>query len=81
MIKGTKTESRKGDEVNRLVCILGDKLIFHLIACKREKRRSQISKNFDIGDRQSKSFDLLLEQLIIFSRLKKILCHVQYMFV
>ena len=33
------TESRKGDGVNRLVCILGDKLISHLIAFKRQKKK------------------------------------------
>ena len=34
------TESRKGDGVNRLVCILGDKLISHLIAFKRQKKKA-----------------------------------------
>ena len=48
----------------------------------------KISKNFDIGDSRSKSSHLLLEQLRAFSieigqkfRHKKILDHLQYMFV
>ena len=79
-IKDAKIESRKGDGVNRLVCTLGD----NWIAFKRQKRQLQVSKNFNIGDNRSKSSDLLLEQLRIFSietRHKKILDHVQYMFV
>ena len=37
-IKGVKIESGKGDGVNCLVCMLGDKLISHLIAFKRQKK-------------------------------------------
>ena len=66
-IKRAKIETRKGDRVNRLLFMLGDKLISHLIASKRQKRRSQISKDFDIVDSRSKSSDLLLEQLRIIS--------------
>ena len=53
-----------------------------------QKRRSQMSKKRDIGDSRSKSFDLLYEQLTVFSiEIGKKLCHekildnVQYMFV
>ena len=37
-IKGAKIESCKGDGVNRLVCMLGNKLFSHLIAFKRQKK-------------------------------------------
>ena len=53
-----------------------------------QKRRSQMSKKRDIGDSRSKSYDLLYEQLTVFSiEIGKILCYekildnVQYMFV
>ena len=46
--------------------MLGDKLVFPLVAFQRQKRRSPISKNFDIIDQKSKSSDLLLEQLRMF---------------
>ena len=62
-IKGAKIQSRRGDGVNRLVCMLIDKLISHLIAFKRQKRRSQISKSSGISDSWSKSFDLLKNNL------------------
>ena len=53
-----------------------------------KKRRSQMSKKRDIGDSRSKSYDLLYEQLTVFSIeigkklcYEKILDNVQYMFV
>ena len=62
-IKDAKIQSRRGDGVNRLVCMLRDKLISHLTAFKRQKRRSQISKSSGISDSWSKSFDLLKNNL------------------
>ena len=66
-IKGAKIESCEGDRVNRLVCMLGDKLISHLIAFKRLKKATANVKKNDIGDSRSGSSDLLLEQLSISS--------------
>ena len=66
VIKGSKIESRKDDGVNRLVCMLGDKLISHLITFKRQKRRLLLSKKIYVSDSRSKSSDLPLEQLRFF---------------
>ena len=66
-IKGAKIESCKGDGVNRVVCMLGDNLISHLIAFKRLKKAIANVKKIDIGDSRSGSSDLLLDQLSIFS--------------
>ena len=41
-----KIEPRKSNEVNHLVRMLGDKLIFHLINFKRQKRWTQIPEKF-----------------------------------
>ena len=88
-IKGAKIESCKGDGVNRLVCMLGNKLFSHLIAFKRQKKAiADIKKKIAIGNNRSKSSDLLHEQLRIFpveigKKMchEKILAHVHYMFV
>ena len=43
-IKGAKKESRKGDGVNRLECMLGDKLISHLFFERQKKAIANIKK-------------------------------------
>ena len=48
VIKGSKIVSRKDDGVNRLVCMLGDKLISHLITFKHQKGDCQYQKNFTL---------------------------------
>ena len=73
VIKGSKIESRKDDGVNRLVCMLGDKLISHLITFKRQKRRLLLSKKIYVSDSRSKSSDLPIEQLRFFFYWKKLL--------
>ena len=88
MIKGANIGSSKGDWVNRLVYMLGDKLVSFKLKflswspLNTKKRRSHISKSFDISDSESTSFDLLFEQLIIFTiESGHIQYHAEYMFV
>ena len=67
VIKGSKIESRKDDGVNRLVCMLGDKLISHLITFKRQKRRLLLSKKFMLAIVDQKVPTYLLSSCDFFS--------------